>query len=99
MYGSVNSERKSLVVNPLQYTRCAGASRNATQVGRHGLPVPTKLTRRSICRRDKLSRLSPPSELIERPSSCEIRSLAEGERPAPVLLGQLGYFLSKSSLI
>jgi hypothetical protein len=58
-----------------------------------------KLTRLSLYRSDKLSRLAPPSELIDRPSSCEIRRLAEGERPAPVLRGQLAYFLSKSSLI
>jgi len=52
-----------------------------------------KLTRHSLYRGDKLSRLAPPSELIERPSSCEIKSLAEGERPAPVLRGQLAYYL------
>jgi len=58
-----------------------------------------KLTRHSLYRGDKLSRLAPLSELIERPSYCEIRSLSEGERPAPVLRGQLAYFLSQSSLI
>src|SRR5262245_54569870 len=56
-------------------------------------PLPTKLTRLSHFRSDKLSRLAPPSELIERPSSYRIRSLAEGERPAPVLRGRLVYSL------
>jgi len=37
-----------------------------------------KLTHHSLYRSDKLSRIAPPSELIERPSYCEIRSLAEG---------------------
>jgi len=34
---------------------------------------------------DKLSRLAPPSELSESYSPFEIRSLAEGRRPAPIL--------------
>jgi len=50
-------------------------------------PLPTKLTRLSRLRGDKLSRLAPPSELIERPSSYGIKSLAEGERLAPGLQG------------
>jgi hypothetical protein len=56
-------------------------------------PLPTKLTRLSRFRGDKLSRLARPSELIERPASCGIRSLAEGERLAPGLRGLLAYFL------
>jgi hypothetical protein len=41
---------------------------------------PTPLTRHSPYHRDKLSRLAPPPELIERHSTCGIRSLAEGRR-------------------
>jgi len=47
---------------------------------------PTPLTRLSPYRGDKLSRLAPSSELIKWRPPCEIRSLAEGRRMAPILL-------------
>jgi hypothetical protein len=38
---------------------------------------------------DKLSRLRTTSKLIKCYSSCGIRSLADGRRMAPILLGRL----------
>jgi hypothetical protein len=45
-----------------------------------------RMTRYSLSRRIKLSRLAPPSELIERRTPCGINGLAEGGNLAPSLL-------------
>ena len=47
------------------------------------------MTRHSTYRGDKLSLITPPSELIKRPPPCGIKSLAEGVRLAPVLQGEI----------
>ncbi|HEX5082024.1 MAG TPA: hypothetical protein VFY40_08260 [Blastocatellia bacterium] len=50
-------------------------------------PEPERVARMQAEISDKLSRLELSSELIERHSPCVIRSLAEGRRQAPMLLG------------
>jgi len=45
-----------------------------------------RMTRYSLSRSIKLSRLAPPSELIERRSPCGISGLEEGGNMAPSLL-------------
>src|SRR5262245_32277438 len=47
------------------------------------------MTRHPHYHGDKLSRLAPPSELIECRSPCRIRGLAEGGRSVPMLMRQL----------
>jgi len=56
------------------------------------------MTRYSSYRGDKMSRLAPSSELVERHSPCGIRGLAESVGMARILLEWLAYYLSKSSL-
>src|SRR5215475_8958228 len=53
----------------------------------------TPLTRHFSYCSDKLSRLAPPAESVERHSSCGIRSLAEGGNMAPILLRRLAFDL------
>jgi len=47
--------------------------------------LATPQTHHHIYHSDKLLRLAPPSDLIERHSHCGIRGLAEGGRLAPIL--------------
>jgi len=56
------------------------------------------LTRHRPDHGDKLSRLAPPSELIDRHFPCGIKSLAKCGRSAPVLQRRLTFTLSKSSM-
>jgi hypothetical protein len=51
------------------------------------------MTRHPPYRSDKLSRLTPPSESIERHSPNGIKSLAEGGGMAPILPRSLTYEL------
>jgi hypothetical protein len=54
-----------------------------------------RMTRYSLSRRIKLSRLAPPSELIERRTTCGISGLTEGGNMAPSLHDDLKFYLLK----
>jgi hypothetical protein len=75
---------KSFAASPssLARTGCMGCREAPRRFSR-------RMTRPPTYRGDKLSRLPPPSELIECHSSCGIRNLAEGGRLAPILPSRL----------